>query len=217
MRSITSELVAATFALVLTAAATPARAQADRAERQDEGGAALAPESDDRRLPVGAEDLPPPSAGELLAERERALDAREAELEQLAKDIDSAKEQLESEIARLERLLEARKRVEQDIRTEAEQEELRRLARMTEITSKMPPESAAAYLSELSVSTATQILDGIKSRKAAAIMAALPPSKAAEIGRKYLKSGKSSSQPSLTSGGEAGRGGTVAGGAPSAR
>lgn len=181
-----------------------ALAQSERGEVEG-SDPAITPKDEDRNLPPGAEDLPPPSAGELLAERERQLDARQTELEQAAKDVELAERRLEEKIKELEALLAEKKRVEDGIRTAKEKARDARLARLTEVTSKMPPENAAAYLMEMSVGTAAKIIEGIKSRKAAAIMAALPPSRAAEIGRKYLKSGNASRKPSLTPGGEAGR------------
>jgi flagellar motility protein MotE (MotC chaperone) len=204
MRKVTTDLIAGAVGLILVGASPAAHAQSERT-KAEEAAAALAEEGPKKDLPTGAEDLPPPSAGELLAERERALDAREAEIEQAEKDLAVAEKKLEARIAKLERLIEKKRRIEQNIRTEAEEEAEARLQRMREVTARMPPENAAAYLTEMPVRTASQILTGIKSRKAAAIMAELPPSKAAEISRKYLKSGKSSRQPNLPKRGEPSR------------
>lgn len=167
------------------------------------GSAALAPDAsaqgipvpdapvEQRELPPGAEELPPPSAGVLLAERARQLDAREAELEETKKDLAAIEAKIDAKIAKLESLLTKKNKVEKEALDALAAEKKKRLARMTEVTGKMPPANAAIYLTELSVSTAANIMSGIKSRKAAAILAAMDPSKAAEISRKYLKSGKS--------------------------
>ncbi|MEO1232657.1 MAG: hypothetical protein AAFZ18_27555 [Myxococcota bacterium] len=160
-----------------------------------------------RELPPGAEELPPPSAGALLAERSRQLDAREAELDEAQKDLAAIEKRIEDKIAKLEGLLSQKKQVEKEEMDAAMVEREKRLARMTEVTGKMPPENAAIYLTQLSVDMAAKIVAGIKSRKAAAILAAMDPSKAAEISRKYLKSGKSKRPTSVTSGGRPEAGG----------
>lgn len=148
--------------------------------------------SSKRTLPPGAEEVVRPSAGELLAERSRQLDAREAELTQAAKDIEEAERRLEKKIARLEALIADRKAVEESLKATKKADRDQRIDRMTEIAGKMPPENAAPYLIELGAETAAKILEGMKSRKAAAILAAMNPSNAAEISRKYLRSGKRS-------------------------
>lgn len=193
----TASLAAATLVVGLSAVAV---AQSDRSAVDP---AAVPPDEEDKMsgLPPGGDALPPPSAGELLAERSRQLDAREAEIEQARKDLAAAEKALEAKISKLEALIAERTRVEKKILTEKEKEAEAKIARTTEVTGKMPPESAAAYLSEMSVSVAAKILSQMKSRKAAAIMAAMLPSKAAEISRMYLQSGNSSRTPRPTEAG----------------
>lgn len=168
----------ATFAL-------SAHAQSERSSRGLE-----VPEGQEKNVPPGVEELPPPSAGELLAERKRALDAREAELEQVEKDLAEIEKRIDSKMKRLEALIAKREKVEKGIVNAKKAEQQKRVARLVEVTGKMPPENAAVYLDEMSVDTASKIISGMKSRKAAAILAAMVPSKAAAISRKYLKSGK---------------------------
>ncbi len=143
---------------------------------------------DPSELRATAEDLPPPSAGVLLLEKSRRLEAKEAELDEERKDLDAAKKRLEAKIAQLEAFIEKKRKIERGEIDAAEAAKRARLAELTELTSKMPPERAAPYLSALELETAAQIVRGMKSRQAAAVMAELPASKAAEIGRKYLES-----------------------------
>ena len=147
-------------------------------------------------VPPGAEKLPPPTAGMALAKKEKMLAAREAELEQSMKDLKAVESRLDKKIARLEALIKKRKMVEEKIKSSVKTDKDTRLSRVVAVTGKMPPESAALYLTELSVDTAAKILGGIKPRQAAAIMSAMLPSKAAEISRKYMKIGKPSPQSS---------------------
>lgn len=181
-----------TWATILGAAISLSfvvRAQGERAASIDPSLEQPDPNAEIKATPPGVEELPPPSAGELLAQRARKLDAREAEVKQAELDLQIAERKLEEKIARLEALLEKKERIDQGIKTKKEKAQEARIARMTEVTGKMPPENAALYLSELETKTAAKILSGIKSRKAAAIFAALLPSKAAEISRIYLQSG----------------------------
>lgn len=206
MRRITSDILAGALATGVALLPSVVLGQSERADSaRADLPKALGPKKS-RDLPVGVEDLPPPSAGALLLERARLLDAREAELDQAERDLTIVERRLDAKIARLEALIAERQRVEQKILDEAEREKAARMTRMIEVTSRMPPERAALYLGELSLETAAEILGGIKARKAAAILAAMLPSKAAEISRKYLKSGKSSRQPSPNPGGSDGRG-----------
>lgn len=139
----------------------------------------------------GAEKELPPTAGMLLRQKELELEAREAEVEQATKDLELAEKQLNKKIARLETLISERQRIAEGILNKKEQEKLEKLNKMVEVTAKMPPENAALYLLELSIETSAKIVSSLKSRKAAAILSAMPPSSAAEISRKYLESGKS--------------------------
>lgn len=202
MRSSTAKITAGILTIGLAlGTSVVVSAQNDRSETDP--AAAPFQREEDPNIPVGGEPPPPPTAGELLAERARQLDAREAEVEQAMKDLQAAERALDAKIARLENLLAERKRVEQKIQTAAEEARAAKIARMTEVTGKMPPERAALYLTELDVRTAAKILETMKSRKAAAIMASMLPSKAAEISRMYLQSGKSSRTPRPTEAGGA--------------
>ncbi|MBX2811659.1 MAG: hypothetical protein KTR25_07610 [Myxococcales bacterium] len=140
---------------------------------------------------AGEESLPPPSTGKLLAKKELELEAKGAELEQATRDLEIIEKRIDEKLARLEAAITKKEQIEKGILTAAEQEKAARLAKLVEVTGKMPPESAALYLVELSIKTATKVIAALKSRKGAAILAAMPASKAAEIGREYLESGKS--------------------------
>ena len=101
---------------------------------------------------------------ELLKKRKTELDAKAAELEQLEKMLRRLEKELDAKITKIQTLVDQRKKIESGIKSKKQKEAEERISRLTQVTSKMPPEAAALYLSEMNPLTAAKILQGIKPR-----------------------------------------------------
>lgn len=111
-----------------------------------------------------------------LKEKEEELKKEEERLMALRKDIDERIERYSRLLAQIEDLL-------KDLRKSRDE----RLEQVVKTYEAMPPEEAAARISELDEKTATRILSMMKPKKASSIMAAMEPKKVASLTTGILK------------------------------
>lgn len=111
-----------------------------------------------------------------LKEREDNLKKEEERLKALERDIDEKIERYSKLLSQFEDLLRA-------IKGNRE----KRLEKVVKTYEAMPPEEAAARVSELDEDTATKILSMMNPKKASAIMAAMEPKKVATLTIGILK------------------------------
>jgi flagellar motility protein MotE (MotC chaperone) len=108
-----------------------------------------------------------------LSDREEALKKEEQRLNALKMDVDEKIDRYTKLLAQVETVL---KRIEQ-----ARQERVESVVKAYE---SMPPEEAASRIAALDDETALLLLQGMKSKKAGLIMAAMEPRKAANLTRR---------------------------------
>jgi flagellar motility protein MotE (MotC chaperone) len=108
-----------------------------------------------------------------LSDREEALKKEEQRLNALKMDVDEKIDRYTKLLAQVETVL---KRIEQ-----ARQERVESVVKAYE---SMPPEEAASRITALDDETALLLLQGMKSKKAGLIMAAMEPRKAANLTRR---------------------------------
>jgi flagellar motility protein MotE (MotC chaperone) len=111
-----------------------------------------------------------------LKEKEESLRKEEERLNILKKEIDEKIDRYSKLLSEIEDALKEIKK--------ARDERFEQVVRAYET---MPPEEAAARLSELDEKTATRILSMMKPKKASAIMAAMEPKKVAVLTERILK------------------------------
>lgn len=112
-----------------------------------------------------------------LSKRREELVAREQELESRVRLLDAAESRLDTQIAELQDL---RKNIEGLVREYDEQEQSE-LESVVKIYESMKPKDAARILGELEMPTLLGIMDLMKERKTAPILAAMEPKRAREL------------------------------------
>lgn len=164
-------------------AAAPPATQAGEAFPAPGPQAPLAPQ------PAGpaAKDRPPQQAAPLsqaeldvlqqLTERRTILDQREGELEERAALLQAAETRIDQKIQDLRDL---RTTLEQLTRIRDEQEE-KKILSLVKIYETMKPKDAARIFQELEMETLLLVVDRMKERKLAPVMAEMNPNKAMEI------------------------------------
>lgn len=111
-----------------------------------------------------------------LKEKEDNLKKEEERLMAIRKDIDERIEKYSKLLVQIEDLL-------KDLKKKRDE----RLEQVVKTYEAMPPEEAAARISELDEKTATRILSMMKPKKASSIMAAMEPKKVASLTTGILK------------------------------
>jgi len=114
-----------------------------------------------------------------LTQKQKALEKQEERLKALKKDVDEKIEEYTKLLNRIETALNELKAVKE--------EHMKHLIKTYEA---MPEEEAAARLSVLYEPTAVDILLGMNSRKAGAIMGLMEPKKAASITKRMTEAAK---------------------------
>lgn len=134
-----------------------------------------------------AEATPPTTVREVIARERRALAVERAELEQLRIDLVAAEAELDEKMKALDELRKKRANLLDKIKAARQTIVDEKIERLVKLVEKMPPGNAALYLATLDEPTATTILQGMRVRQAAKVLAALAPEKAAALSRMYLK------------------------------
>ncbi len=105
-----------------------------------------------------------------LAEKEEAMKIEEERLNALRKDVDERINKYESLLKEIEHAINKIEAIKNE-----------RIAHLIKIYEAMPAEEAALRLSALDESTAKKVILGMKNKKAAAVLAAMDPKKAASM------------------------------------
>jgi flagellar motility protein MotE (MotC chaperone) len=164
-------------------AAAPPAVQAEEASPEPGSQAPVAPE------PAGptAGDRPPQQTAPLsqaeldvlqqLTERRTVLDQREGELDERAALLQAAETRIDQKIQDLKDL---RATLEQLTRIRDDQEE-KKILSLVKIYETMKPKDAARIFQDLEMDTLLLVVDRMKERKLAPVMAEMNPNKAMEI------------------------------------
>ena len=170
--------------LVFTALLVATPALAAPGDKVEPRSAAEKPETD---KPIPQQDTSALTVREAIKNERRALQSERAELEQLKVDLQAAEAAVDQKIQELQKVVDQKKKILEETKALKEEVLDKRMARLVQLTEKMPPAEAAAYLSKLDEPTASKILQGMRVRQASKVMAALNPKKAASLSRTYLR------------------------------
>jgi flagellar motility protein MotE (MotC chaperone) len=170
-----------------TANAAEPQQNADAPPATQAGDALPQPEPQARPASASPKDPPPQQAASLsqaeldvlqqLTERRSILDRREGELEERAALLQAAETRIDQKIQDLRDL---RTTLEQLTRIRDDQEE-KKILSLVKIYETMKPKEAAQIFQELEMDTLLLVVDRMKERKLAPVLAEMNPNKAREI------------------------------------
>ncbi|MBF0169657.1 MAG: hypothetical protein HQK87_00985 [Nitrospinae bacterium] len=186
--SLSTEGILAAFAPPVEAQQTPAATDPAQGSAPAPSAAAdptkpTAPDEADRPsqpVDVGSLDL------EILQDvekRQKALDAREKELDRKEERLNALSGDLDSQITEL-KALQAKIEEQIKMRTDLEDEAVTKLAKTY---GSMSPTNAAQLIGKLDRRIAVRVLSAIKERNAARILAAMPPDLASDLSERMVK------------------------------
>lgn len=112
-----------------------------------------------------------------LSERRQEIDERAAEVEQRAALLSAAETRIEEKIGRLESL---RKQIE-DLLVDYDEQEETQLESLVKIYESMKPKDAARIFEKLEMSVLLSVVERMKERKSAPVLAEMSPGRAQEI------------------------------------
>lgn len=135
---------------------------------------------------VGGTALEGTLASAILA-KQRAMEAERAEIAQARIDLAQAEAELEKRIEVLKAAIARQEALKAEILRAKEVVRDTRIDRLVQVAEKMPPANAAAYLDSLDDEVSSRILERMSARKAALVLGALEPAKAATLSRLFMK------------------------------
>ena len=153
-------------------------ATAEPAAPADEGSPVTSPTAD------GAQDEDLETLADLLKERSVRLDAREVELDSEEQRLESLRREVEARFEELKALRKALDERIDEFRDELASRRNEQVVKLVKAMATMPPEAAGAVAVEMDEGVVVRVLDRMKGRSVARILAAMPSDKAARVGQR---------------------------------